>query len=182
MRAPALVVLVLVGLLACSGDDEAADTTQPASFEEQLCLAVALYSEGLAEEVNRFQDESRDAEGPAERRRLYLDAWDRIGRVNDDLEAAIEALDPSVSSYGPPVVDALVTALAANREEEAYGRDEANELPDDAYDGITVPDGSLFTGAEKMRAKMLLALNETAYRLGVDAFMGDCGRRPLRGS
>lgn len=173
--------MVLVALVGCSGDDDAAGDApaQPETFDEQMCLSVALYSEGLAEEVNRFQAESRDADGPDDRRRLYLDAWDRIGRVNDDLETALDELDPSAEPYGPPIVDALGVALAANREEEADGRQEADELPDAAFDGITVREGSLFTGTEKMRAKIFHALNETAYRLGADAFTGECGRRPL---
>ena len=177
----AVVAAVLVALCACGGDDDAADptTTRPATFEDQLCLAVALYSEGLAAEVNRFQEESRDADGPADRRALYLDASAGVGRVNEDFEAALADLDPSGAAYGPPIVDALTASVAANRDGEADGQAEAEALPDDAYEGITVPDGSLFTGTEKMRAKVFLALNETAYRLGAEAFTGECGRRPL---
>jgi hypothetical protein len=162
----AVALALVLALAGCSDGETAAPTTsstsEPATFDEQVCEAVSGYLQDLSAEVNRFQAESRDAADPAERRRLYLDAWARVAQVNDDLEAAIGAFDPSAEPYGPTVVDALSTALAANRVEEADGVEEATALPDDAFDRLTVPDGSLFTGAEKMRSKVRFALAEVA--------------------
>ena len=160
----ALAVVVLGPGCSGSGSDTAGPTTttRPPSFDEQVCQVTESYAQALTDEVNRFQDESRDAAGPADRRRLYLDAWDRVEQVNDDFEAELADLDTSDEADGDTVVDALSTALAANREEEADGVEEANGLPDDAFDGITVPEGSLFTGTEKMRAKVRHALTDSA--------------------
>jgi hypothetical protein len=163
-RAVVLALSLTLALAGCSGGETTAPTTstEPATFDEQVCQAVSGYLQDLSAEVNRFQAESREAADPAERRRLYLDAWDRVARVNDELESAIDALDPDAEPYATMVVDALTAALAANRAEAADGVEEAMALRDDAYDRITVPDGSLFTGAEKMRSKVRFALGEVA--------------------
>jgi hypothetical protein len=163
-RAAALATVALAAaLLACTGGDDrstSTTTTEAAAFDDQVCSAVSAFLEDLTAEVNRFQSESRDADGTADRRRLYLDAWDRVAQVNEDLAEAVAALDPQAEPFGVDAVDALTAALEANRAEVTDGVEEATALPDDAYDRITVPDGSLFTGAEKMRATVRFALAE----------------------
>ena len=177
------VVALMVLVAGCSDDDDAAadeagtdETTEPRleGWNADICLVVARYSHDLAQPVEEFARESVDASGPAERRRLYLDAWDRVGEVNDELEQALEDLPPSGVRHGPPIVVAIRMALTDNREEEAYGVQVANELPDSAYEGSFVAGGSLVNGTEKMRAKVFLALQETAYKLGVEDFDGQC--------
>ena len=160
----------------CSGDDDAAgsETTAPPTFDDLICLVVARYSHDLAEAAEQFNDDSAAAADPAERRRMYLEAWDRVGEVNDSLETALDELPPAGTVHGPPIRVAITMALADNREEQADGVRIATELPDEAYARRTVSGGSLFNGTEKMRAKVFLALQETAARLGVDTFDGRC--------
>jgi hypothetical protein len=175
--APTVVLVLAAALLAGCGGDEPAEPAR--SFDEQLCLSIALWSEGLVAAVNEFQDESRSAGTPAERRTLYLGAWDRVEEVIDDLAAALGDLDADDRPYGPAVIEALSTALDDTRADIAAGREEATSLPAEAYEPVTVPDGSLFRGTEKVRARLFNALNDIAAAEDAEPLGGDCGRRPL---
>jgi hypothetical protein len=77
------------------------------------------------------------------------------------------------------VIEALSTALDDTRADIAAGREEATSLPDEAYERVTVPDGSLLRDTEKVRARLFNALNDTAAAEDAEALGGDCGRRPL---
>jgi hypothetical protein len=174
--APTVVAIVVAALLVgCGGDEPEA----PQSFDDRLCLSVALWSEGLAQVVNDFQAESRDAGSPAERRTLYLEAWDRVDGGIDDLEEDLGDLDEADRPYGPAVIDALSVAIDETRADVDRGREEATSLSDESYERVTVPDGSLFRDTEKVRTRIFHALNETAATEDAEALGGNCGRRPL---
>jgi hypothetical protein len=169
--------LALAILLGCAdGDGRDVGGGRPANFDEQVCRAVAHWAAGIAAAVNGFQAGSRDAEDASDRRLLYLEAWEGVDQANGDLRTDLADLDIEARPYGQAVVDALTAALDASDEEAAAGRAEGEELPDEAYEGLTVPEGSLVTGTEKIRAKVFHALTDVAAAEGVDALRGECGR------
>jgi hypothetical protein len=142
-------------------------------FAGALCPTVQRWSDDSVTAVNLFQEDSPALDGPVARRARYLKAFADLHRVVNRFDAALGDLP-----Y-PEAADAELRARlrdAAVRVKAEYDDDlaEARGLPDEAYAGVQVNDGHLFTGNEKAKAIVFDAVGSIWRDFGlVDE---NCGR------
>jgi hypothetical protein len=158
-------------LSACSGSS----APRP-DFAGSLCLGVRVWNDQSVDVVNGFSDHSVAVSVPADRRRLYQAAFDRLDDQIDLLQQRISSL-PKTPEGAPAVHRALDELILSMRATVKDGRTEADTLPDSAYAVASVADGRLFTGLEKNQALVYQALSDLAAHYGTDLVPDGCGRR-----
>ena len=99
---------------------------------------------------------------------MYLDVWDGLGDLSLWVDAAADRAPADTQAE-------LRRAADRVRDELAFGRAQAVELPDSAYEVASVRDGSLFRSTEKSREVVFQTLHDLQAELGEGAVPADCG-------
>jgi hypothetical protein len=137
--------LLLAAALALGGCGEGEATDALDADPVDTCAAVATWDEAMVDATNGYSRAAREVGAADERRRLYLAAFDELAELVEDLAEQVGD-DASMR-------DAVAFARAVVSERQF----EADRLPDDAYEVLSVPGGGLFTASERARSTVLSA-------------------------
>ncbi len=191
LLAVALALAMAAG--ACSDDDEsggggdqlggstvpATATTLPAdSFDAAVCPATLRWSSSIVVIANDFADLSRPLDDdPGERRRVYLETFDRVAAATDELADVVGSAPAPRGASADAIVEGVVDAVEAASEEVAAARAIAGGLGTADFRFRSVRGGKLYVTTEKARAIVLHALGDLAEDHDYPALAGGCGRR-----
>lgn len=160
-------------------DESAPSTSGPAdSFEAVVCPATMRWSSSIVVIANDFADLSRPLDDdPDERRRVYLDTFDRVVEATDELAEAVAAAPSPDSGAADTISDGMVEAAEGAAAELTDAREAAEGLSKADYRFRSVRGGELYMTTEKARAIVFHALGDLAEEHDYPALAGRCGRR-----